>query len=47
MNDTIRRFGALPSGRRVHELTAAYWPTADSDPHASAVTTEFAGNGAP
>ncbi|MGI5457468.1 dihydrofolate reductase family protein [Streptomyces sp. CA-249302] len=43
MNDTIRQFGALLSGRRVHELMAAYWPTADTAPDASPTTIEFAG----
>ncbi|MDF2270175.1 dihydrofolate reductase family protein [Streptomyces coacervatus] len=43
MNDVIGRFGALLHGRRVYELMAAYWPTADADPQASAITRQFAG----
>jgi dihydrofolate reductase len=43
MNDTIRQLGGLLSGRRVYELMAAYWPAADADPDASAITAEFAG----
>jgi len=43
MNDTIRGLGGLLSGRRTYEGMASYWPTADADPDASAVTAEFAG----
>ncbi|MBK3648066.1 dihydrofolate reductase family protein, partial [Streptomyces sp. MBT33] len=42
-NDTVRELGALIEGRRVYELMAAYWPTADSDPDASPTVVEFAG----
>jgi dihydrofolate reductase len=42
-NETIARMGGLLSGRVTYELMAAYWPTADSDPEATPVTTEFAG----
>jgi len=42
-NDTIRKLGGLLSGRRTYELMASYWPTADSDPRASAATAEYAG----
>ncbi|MFI8229459.1 dihydrofolate reductase family protein [Streptomyces sp. NPDC085900] len=42
-NDTVRELGALIEGRRVYELMAAYWPTADSDPDASPTIVEFAG----
>ncbi|WP_367321065.1 dihydrofolate reductase family protein [Streptomyces sp. HUAS ZL42] len=42
-NDHIRQMGALLSGRVTYELMAGFWPTADQDPDASAVTTEFAG----
>jgi dihydrofolate reductase len=43
MNDTVRQFAGLLSGRRVYENLAAFWPTADTDPDASAITVEFAG----
>jgi dihydrofolate reductase len=42
MNDTLRPMGAFVDGRITHELMAGYWPTADADPDASAVTAEFA-----
>ncbi|MCL6666979.1 dihydrofolate reductase family protein [Streptomyces panaciradicis] len=42
-NDTVRALGALIEGRRVYELMAAHWPTADADPDASPATAEFAG----
>ncbi|WP_406455214.1 dihydrofolate reductase family protein [Streptomyces sp. NBC_01622] len=42
MNDTLRPMGAFVDGRVTHELMAAFWPTADADPDASAVTAEFA-----
>ncbi len=41
-NDTIRQMGALLGGRVTHELMAAYWPTADADPDASAIEADFA-----
>jgi len=43
MNDTIRQMGGLLHGRVTYDLMAAYWPTADRDPEAPAVTAEFAG----
>ncbi|MEU5093320.1 dihydrofolate reductase family protein [Streptomyces sp. NPDC020996] len=43
LNDTVRRFGGLLSGRRTYELMAGYWPTADADPDAPAAIVEFAG----
>ncbi|MFF4502118.1 dihydrofolate reductase family protein [Streptomyces sp. NPDC001401] len=43
MNDYIRTLGGLLGGRRVHQVMADYWPTADSDPDASPITVEFAG----
>lgn len=43
MNETISAFGGLLHGRVVYELMADYWPTADSDPDADAITVEFAG----
>ncbi|MFK0044669.1 dihydrofolate reductase family protein [Streptomyces sp. NPDC090741] len=43
MNDEIRPLGGFLSGRVTHELMAAYWPTADADPAASAPEAEFAG----
>jgi dihydrofolate reductase len=42
-NDEIGRLGALLSGRVMYELMADFWPTADADPEADAVTAEFAG----
>ncbi|WP_405869654.1 MULTISPECIES: dihydrofolate reductase family protein [unclassified Streptomyces] len=42
-NDVVGRFSVHLSGRRVYELMAAYWPTADADPDISATGAEFAG----
>lgn len=42
-NDIVGRLGALLHGRVTYELMADFWPTADADPDASAVTAEFAG----
>ncbi|MFF8970585.1 dihydrofolate reductase family protein [Streptomyces sp. NPDC014995] len=42
-NDTVRHLGGLLSGRVTHDLMAAFWPTADADPAATATTAEFAG----
>jgi dihydrofolate reductase len=42
MNEVIGRFGAMLSGRRIHELMAGYWPTADAAPDASPTVVEFA-----
>jgi dihydrofolate reductase len=41
-NDTVRGLGGLIEGRRVYELMAAHWPTADADPDASPTTAEIA-----
>lgn len=41
-NDQTRRVDAFLYGRRLYELMAAYWPTADSDPSATPSMLEFA-----
>ncbi len=41
-NDQARRVDAFLYGRRLHELMAAYWPAADSDPSATPSMLEFA-----
>lgn len=41
-NDQARANGAFLYGRRMYELMAAYWPTADADPAAAAVEVDFA-----
>ncbi len=41
-NDALRDAGAFLDGRVTYELMAAYWPTADADPSASAPVIEFA-----
>ena len=41
-NDQVREAGAFVYGRRLYEVMAAYWPTAEADPAATPVTLEFA-----
>jgi dihydrofolate reductase len=41
-NDQERGTDASLYGRRLYELMAAHWPTAESDPAATPVTLEFA-----
>lgn len=41
-NDRARTLDASLYGRRMYELMAAYWPTADQDPRATGPTREFA-----
>ena len=41
-NDQERAAGALLYGRRMYELMAGYWPTAESDPNANPVELDFA-----
>ncbi|WP_200304304.1 dihydrofolate reductase family protein [Streptomyces adelaidensis] len=41
-NDVLRDMGAFLEGRVTYQLMADYWPTADQDPAASRVTTDFA-----
>ncbi len=41
-NDTGREIALSLYGRRLYELMSAYWPTADQDPGASPVVTDFA-----
>jgi dihydrofolate reductase len=41
-NDQARAAGAFLYGRRLYELMAAHWPTADQDPSAPAYVAEFA-----
>ena len=41
-NDQMRGVDASLYGRRLYEVMAAYWPTGESDPAATAVTREFA-----
>ena len=43
MNDELRGAAAFYEGRVVYELMEGYWPTADDDPGATAVESEFAG----
>jgi dihydrofolate reductase len=43
MNEKIAGLGGLLTGRVSHELMAAYWPTADTDPASSPAEAEFAG----
>lgn len=40
-NDHMRDVAASFYGRRLYEVMAAYWPTADSDPEATETTLEF------
>ena len=42
-NDESRGVRAFLEGRVTHELMAAYWPTADTDPASAPVEKEFAG----
>ena len=41
-NDQTRALDASLYGRRMYELMADYWPTAEADPSATDVTREFA-----
>lgn len=41
-NDRARELEASLYGRRMYELMAAYWPTAESDPSATGPMLEFA-----
>jgi dihydrofolate reductase len=41
-NDRLRETGAVVYGRRLYELMASYWPTAEADPAATPVMVEFA-----
>ena len=41
-NDQVRTVDASLYGRRVYELMAAHWPTADDDPATTDVMREFA-----
>jgi dihydrofolate reductase len=41
-NEEARQVGTFLYGRRLYELMAAYWPTADTDPSNPAYMVEFA-----
>jgi dihydrofolate reductase len=41
-NDQAREIGTFLYGRRLYELMAEYWPTADEDPSAPDYVVEFA-----
>lgn len=41
-NDMAREAGTFIYGRRMYELMAAYWPTADTDPEVEPVVADFA-----
>jgi dihydrofolate reductase len=41
-NDEGRSVGTFLYGRRMYDLMAAYWPTAESDPAATPMMVEFA-----
>jgi len=41
-NEELRRTDASLYGRRLYEVMAAYWPTAESDPAATDVELDFA-----
>ena len=41
-NDQMRSLGASLYGRRMYELMAGYWPTAEDDPEATDAMREFA-----
>ena len=43
MNRELGKMSAFLGGRVTHELMTSYWPTAGTDPDASAVEVEFAG----
>jgi len=42
VDDALRATEALIYARRLYEVMAAYWPTAESDPGATAVMLDFA-----
>ncbi len=42
-NEQTRQRDASLYGRRLYELMSAYWPTAESDPQATATMREYAG----
>jgi dihydrofolate reductase len=41
-NDRVRELDASLYGRRMYELMAAYWPTAEADPSATPAMRDFA-----
>jgi dihydrofolate reductase len=41
-NDHVRAAGAQLYGRRLYELMAEFWPTADEDPAVTPIVAEFA-----
>jgi dihydrofolate reductase len=42
-NEQARQVDASLYGRRMYEVMAGYWPTAESDPHATEAMREYAG----
>ena len=42
-NDQVRDLAASLYGRRMYEVMAGYWPTAESDPDATEAMRDFAG----
>ena len=42
MNDELGKMGAFLHGRRMYDLMAKYWPTADRDHPDNKITVEFA-----
>ncbi|MCC7353301.1 MAG: dihydrofolate reductase [Anaerolineae bacterium] len=42
VNAQVREMGAFLYGRRLYEVMASFWPTADTDPAAPAYEVEFA-----